>query len=109
MYTTERDNFKRKKKSVDKIKKIVYNKYTIKKESEEHKMTKLTFKVNGMVFNTMKEAKAYQEVYAKTHGDGFWGVPEIEQVYTEEGCVPHGVSEYEGFVNPKLKIKEVGV
>lgn len=71
-------------------------------------MTKLTFKVNGVEFKTLTEAKEAQAKISKVEGDGFWGIPEIEQVYTEEGCVPHGVSEFEGFVNPKLKIAKVG-
>lgn len=62
-------------------------------------MTKLTFVVNGITFKTMAEAKNYQEIMTK---DEFWGVPEIEQVYTEEGCVPHAVANFEGFVNPKF-------
>jgi len=68
-------------------------------------MTKLTFKVDGHEFATMKEAQEYQKSIAEKTGDSFWGIPKIEQVYTEEGCVPHGVSKFEGFVNPKLKIR----
>lgn len=64
-------------------------------------MTKLLFKVEDTFFTSYKEAQAYRDEIST---DGFWGVPDIEQIYIEEGCVPHGVDTFEGLINPKLKI-----
>lgn len=65
-------------------------------------MTKLYFKVEDVVFTTLKDAKAYQ---TEISTDDFWGIPKIEQICVEENCTPHGVSKFEEFTNPKLKIR----
>ena len=69
-------------------------------------MTKLTFEVGTQKFDTLKEATAFRNRLIELNGeDGEWGVPFIHQVYTEALLEPKGVSKFEGFVNPKLKIK----
>ncbi len=65
-------------------------------------MTNLLFKVEDTYFTSYKEAQAYRDEVAT---DDFWGIPKIEQIYNEEGCTPHCVNKFEGFVNPKLKIR----
>ena len=68
-------------------------------------MTKLTFTVGANEFNTMKEANAFRESLIKHNDNSEWGIPRVEQKYTEIGIEPHGVSKYKEFTNPKLKIR----
>ena len=53
-------------------------------------MTKLTFTVGANEFNTMKEANAFRESLIKHNDNSEWGIPRVEQKYTEIGIEPHG-------------------
>lgn len=68
-------------------------------------MTRLTFTVGANEFTTMKEANAFRDLLIKNNDNSEWGIPKVEQKYNEVGIEPHGVSKYEEFTNPKLKVR----
>ena len=68
-------------------------------------MTNLTFVVGNAEFTSMKEANAHRDNLVKANNGEEWGIPEVVQKYTEVGLEPHGVSKFEEFTNPKLKIR----
>lgn len=68
-------------------------------------MTNLIFAVGANEFTTLKEANAFRNGLVNANNGDEWGIPRVEQIYREVGIQPHGVSKFEEFTNPKLKIR----